>query len=214
MRDSARPFASDSRSGEEKSWYTLRRWWRENVRLSVPSADCRDHYGESISAMSYIVGSKEGLVFAAVLFIGDPYAQARPCRTTTSDESPDAIVRRHPSSHTANATPTANERTFLGYLRTSVALSMLGVVVAQLYRLQHTATPDPVFGYFALSKPLSAILQCSALGVVLLGGIRFWRQQSAMTRGKVHACGFEILTIMIFVALVGLSFVINEDVNG
>lgn len=84
---------------------------------------------------------------------------------------------------------------------------MLGVVVAQLYRLQHSATPNPVFGYFALSKPLAAILQCSALGMVLLGGVRFWRQQAAMARGKVHAGGFEVLVIMAFMSLV--SFVLG-----
>jgi hypothetical protein len=82
---------------------------------------------------------------------------------------------------------------------------MLGVIVAQLYRLQHTQSPDPVFGYFALSKPLSAILHCSALGMVLLGGVRFWRQQAAIARGKVYACGFEVLIIMASMALVSLS---------
>lgn len=79
---------------------------------------------------------------------------------------------------------------------------MLGIVVAQLYRLQHSAIPNPVFGYFVLSKPIAAILQCSALGMVLLGGIRFWRQQSAMARGKVRAGGFEIWLIMAFMGLV------------
>lgn len=92
---------------------------------------------------------------------------------------------------------------------------MLGVIVAQLYRLQHSASPDPVFGYFALSKPLSAILQCSALGMILLGGIRFWRQQSAMARGKVYACGFEILIIMGFMGLVSFDFYCNvKDLMG
>ena len=85
--------------------------------------------------------------------------------------------------------PPANERTFLGYLRTSIALSIIGVMIAQLYRLQHREDPDPVFGYYVLSKPLSAIFQSSALCVVLLGCIRFWRQQSAMAIGKMHAGG-------------------------
>lgn len=82
---------------------------------------------------------------------------------------------------------------------------MLGVIVAQLWRLQHSANPDPIFGYFALSKPLAVILQCSALGMAVLGSIRFWRQQSAMARGKVHAGGFEVLWIMGFMVLVSSS---------
>jgi len=42
----------------------------------------------------------------------------------------------HSGPAEANVGSTANERTYLAYLRTSVALAMLGIVVAQLYRLQ------------------------------------------------------------------------------
>ncbi|KAH7025404.1 hypothetical protein B0J12DRAFT_385417 [Macrophomina phaseolina] len=91
----------------------------------------------------------------------------------------------------------ALERTFLGYLRTSIALSMMGVITAQVMRLQHAPNPDPKFGYYALGKPLAAVFITSAILVVLLGAIRCWRQQDAMVRGKVHAGGWEILTIMI-----------------
>ncbi|KAK5171946.1 uncharacterized protein LTR77_003583 [Saxophila tyrrhenica] len=113
-------------------WYDpVKKFWRHQIRISVPHVDCRDHL--------------------------------------------------------------ANERTFLGYLRTSVALSMIGAVIAQLYRLQHRPNPDDVFGYYVLSKPLAGIFQGAALIVVLLGGIRFWRQQNAMAIGKVHAGGFELI---------------------
>jgi hypothetical protein len=70
-------------------------------------------------------------------------------------------------------------------------------MIAQLYRLQHSEDPSPVFGYYALSKPLSVIFQSSALCVVLLGCIRFWRQQSAMAIGKMHAGGWELIAIAI-----------------
>jgi uncharacterized membrane protein YidH (DUF202 family) len=96
----------------------------------------------------------------------------------------------------------ANERTYLGYLRTSVALSILGVLVAQLYRLQHAPNPSPTFGYFILSKPIAAIFQCSAILLSLLGTVRFYRQQHAMSVGKVHAGGWEILIIVIWLSLV------------
>ncbi|EME44220.1 hypothetical protein DOTSEDRAFT_71901 [Dothistroma septosporum NZE10] len=99
----------------------------------------------------------------------------------------------------------ANERTFLGYLRTSVALSMLGVVLAQLYRIQHNPSPSTIFGYYVLSKPISAILQCSALGLAILGAVRFFRQQAAMTRGKVHAGGWEIMVVVCFSSLLLLA---------
>ncbi|WPB01722.1 uncharacterized protein RHO25_006353 [Cercospora beticola] len=87
----------------------------------------------------------------------------------------------------------ANERTFLGYLRTSVALSMMGVVVAQLWRLQHSPNPDPVFGFYVLSIPIAVILQSAALIVVVIGAIRYWRQQDAMAvYGKVVSGGWEL----------------------
>ncbi|KAK1072828.1 hypothetical protein LTR74_002343 [Friedmanniomyces endolithicus] len=99
----------------------------------------------------------------------------------------------------------ANERTFLGYLRTSLALSMLGITVAQLYRLQHSAVPDAKLGYFILSKPIAGLFQCSAITVVIVGSVRFYRQQHAMSVGKVHVGGWEILSIMGLVFLVSPS---------
>ena len=82
---------------------------------------------------------------------------------------------------------------------------MLGCVVAQLYRLQHREHPSKVFGFYVLSKPLSVIFQAAALLTVLLGGIRFWRQQSAMAIGKVHAGGWEMVTIS------AMLFLVSED---
>ena len=96
----------------------------------------------------------------------------------------------------------ANERTFLGYLRTSLALAMLGVVIAQLYRLQHSPHPDPDLGFFVLSKPISCIFHASAICVALLGSVRFFRQQHAMAIGTVKAGGWEIMVIGVYVLLV------------
>lgn len=102
----------------------------------------------------------------------------------------------------------ALERTFLGYLRTSIALSMTGVLIAQLFRLQHAVNPDAELGYFVLGVPLSAIFMVSSMITVLLGGYRFWRQQNAMLRGKVWAGGWEILLIM------GMIVAVSSLLNG
>ncbi|KAI7355820.1 hypothetical protein KC354_g10663 [Hortaea werneckii] len=99
----------------------------------------------------------------------------------------------------------ANERTYLGYLRTSLALSMVGVVISQLYRLQHSPSPNPVYGYYVLGKPIACIFHASALGVILVGAVRFFRQQSAMSIGKVHAGGWEVLVICGWVFLLLLA---------
>jgi hypothetical protein len=83
---------------------------------------------------------------------------------------------------------------------------MIGIMIAQLYRLQHRSDPDDVFGYFVLSKPLSVILQSAALAVSLLGGFRFWRQQSAMAVGRVHAGGWEFIGTGVLALVVSYCF--------
>ncbi|KAK7540788.1 uncharacterized protein J3D65DRAFT_253531 [Phyllosticta citribraziliensis] len=91
----------------------------------------------------------------------------------------------------------ALERTFLGYLRTSIALSMTGVILAQLFRLQHSLHPDAHLGFYVLGIPLASTFIACAIAVALLGAFRFWRQQSAIVRGKVLAGGWEVLVIMV-----------------
>jgi uncharacterized membrane protein YidH (DUF202 family) len=91
----------------------------------------------------------------------------------------------------------ALERTFMGYLRTSLALSVTGVTIAQLFRLQHSYNPDADFGFFVTGTPLAACFIIAAIIVLSLGAIRFWKQQSAIVRGKVIAGGWEINVIMI-----------------
>ncbi|KAI9687186.1 MAG: hypothetical protein M1820_010512 [Bogoriella megaspora] len=91
---------------------------------------------------------------------------------------------------------------------------MLGVVVAQLFRLQHSINPSKTFGYFVLGKPLAAILEGAAMLTALVGAHRFWRQQTAMTRGKCWAGGWELvfiggglalMTLALFILLVGVD---------
>jgi uncharacterized membrane protein YidH (DUF202 family) len=96
----------------------------------------------------------------------------------------------------------ANERTFLGYLRTSLALSMTAVIISQLFRLQHTESPNKTLGYYVLGTPLACVCIVAATIVLLLGSYRFWRQQNAMLRGKVHAGGWELNVVGITIFMV------------
>ncbi|KAF2459754.1 hypothetical protein BDY21DRAFT_281242 [Lineolata rhizophorae] len=96
----------------------------------------------------------------------------------------------------------ALERTFLGYLRTAVMISMAGTIIAQFFRLQHSVNPDVNLGYFVVGTPLAAVFVGSSVVVVLVGAFRFWRQQNAMVRGKVHAGGWEISLIMVWSVVV------------
>ena len=98
----------------------------------------------------------------------------------------------------------ALERTFLSYLRTSLALSFSSVLIAQFFRLQHTESPDRVLGFFVLGIPLAGICAGAAIAVILLGLFRFWRQQNAILRGKVYAGGWEMNVIGLAVSLVSI----------
>ncbi|KAK6612705.1 hypothetical protein H4I96_01918 [Botrytis cinerea] len=104
--------------------------------------------------------------------------------------------------------PGTLERTFLAYLRTSLALSMLGVSIAQLFRLQHSPTPNPLIGFFVLGKPLACICQGAAITTLLVGSIRSWRHQNAIVRGKALSGGFEVLLIGVGFFLIFLTFLV------
>ncbi|KAF2464032.1 uncharacterized protein BDR25DRAFT_337570 [Lindgomyces ingoldianus] len=108
----------------------------------------------------------------------------------------------------------ALERTFLGYLRTSLALAMTGVLTAQLFRLQHSVNPSPTFGFFVLGIPLAATFIGFGMIVLLIGAFRFWRQQRAMIRGKIYAGGWEIAAIMgLSIVLCTVAFVLITAVD-
>ncbi|KAM5355100.1 hypothetical protein ACJ41O_001746 [Fusarium nematophilum] len=94
----------------------------------------------------------------------------------------------------------ANERTFLGYLRTSVMMSMVGTLVLQLFTLNHHGAG---FGYTLVGKPLATTCYAFSAGTVILGAVRSWRHQDSMLRGMALAGGFEVHVLGICSMLVG-----------
>ena len=85
-----------------------------------------------------------------------------------------------------------------------MALTIVGVIIAQLFRLQHTEHPDKTVGFFVLGTPLAAVCIGGSMLIMALGAYRFWRQQNAMLRGKVHAGGWDINAVGGVVLLVRL----------
>ncbi|OOQ86851.1 hypothetical protein PEBR_19846 [Penicillium brasilianum] len=83
----------------------------------------------------------------------------------------------------------ALERTLLAYIRTSGVISMQGVLISQLFRLQE---PGDRLKFYVAGKPLAVTCHCVAILVALIGAFRFWRQQGAISVGKVHAGGWEL----------------------
>ena len=92
----------------------------------------------------------------------------------------------------------------MSYLKTSQALALFGVLLAQLFRLHHNKNPDPILGFHAVGKRLAAICQGGAILILLLGVIRWRTYQHAMLRRKALSGGFEVTTV--WVGLAGVSF--------
>ncbi|KAL2009506.1 hypothetical protein VTN00DRAFT_5313 [Thermoascus crustaceus] len=113
----------------------------------------------------------------------------------------------------------ALERTFLAYIRTSLAFSMQGVLIAQLFHLQRLmANPSPRFGFYRVGIPLSVTCHCTAILVAGMGAHRFWKQQSAMALGKVYAGGWEVnciglLTTGVVVTMFALAVAIIIEID-
>ena len=83
-----------------------------------------------------------------------------------------------------------------------MAFVNLGVLISQLFRLQHTETPDRVLGYFVLGIPLAATLIGAGILILLFGAHRTWRQQHALLCGKIWAGGWEVVAVIIVCLLV------------
>lgn len=69
---------------------------------------------------------------------------------------------------------------------------MLGAVIAQLFRLQNSPSPNGAISLYVLAVPLACICQAAALITALTGGYRYWCQQIAMARGQALASGWEL----------------------
>ncbi|KAJ5579488.1 uncharacterized protein N7459_005473 [Penicillium hispanicum] len=104
----------------------------------------------------------------------------------------------------------ALERTFLAYIRTSVVIAMQGVLIAQLFRLQRSPASEDRLKFYQVGIPLSVTCHCVAVIVAAIGAYRFWRQQSAFLRGKVHAGGWELNFVGIFLfAIILVTLIIS-----
>lgn len=84
---------------------------------------------------------------------------------------------------------------------------MQGVLIAQLFRLQRSISQErSELTYFEVAIPLSVACHCVALLVVAIGAFRFWRQQSSIVSGVVHAGGWELNWTGILIAAVSSGY--------
>lgn len=96
-------------------------------------------------------------------------------------------------------------------MRSAQAFAMLGVVIAQLMRLQSSPSPDPILGFFVLSRPLSCTCHIIALLTASLGCYRFFQWQSAMDRGQATSGGFAITFLFALTFLVSYRIRVSDS---
>ncbi|KZP19232.1 hypothetical protein FIBSPDRAFT_688937, partial [Athelia psychrophila] len=73
----------------------------------------------------------------------------------------------------------ASERTFLVYVRTSLVIVSTGVALVQLFILSPSSTSIQKF-----ARPIGTATVALAFSILLVGSVRFFTIQSALTRGK------------------------------
>ncbi|KII90940.1 hypothetical protein PLICRDRAFT_174292 [Plicaturopsis crispa FD-325 SS-3] len=100
----------------------------------------------------------------------------------------------------------ASERTFLAYVRTSLALSSMGVALTQLFSISFSTTngdsvspnASPVQQSPALRRyasPLGAVIILFGISVLALGTSRYFIIQSALTSGKFPAARRSLVVL-------------------
>ncbi|KAH7909911.1 hypothetical protein BJ138DRAFT_169691 [Hygrophoropsis aurantiaca] len=103
----------------------------------------------------------------------------------------------------------ASERTYLAYVRTSLACASAGVALVQLFTLSTTANAQ-IQGGINLEKfarPFGATIVLLGLGILVLGLVRYFMTQSALLKGNFPVARNSITAIaFILGAIVGIVF--------
>jgi uncharacterized membrane protein YidH (DUF202 family) len=105
------------------------------------------------------------------------------------------------------------ERTFLAWLRTSLAFASIGIAITQLFRLNTasagTGGSDPYQHLRQMGKPLGATFLAISIVMLLVGFHRYFESQHWIIRGKFPASrGSIALVAFITFALMITSLVV------
>ncbi|KAI3323501.1 hypothetical protein HD806DRAFT_89567 [Xylariaceae sp. AK1471] len=90
----------------------------------------------------------------------------------------------------------AVERTFLAWLRTSLAFASIGIAITQLFRLNSSITDGQSANHFRhLGRPLGTTFIGISILVLFLGYHRFYQPQQWLLKGKFPASRGTIILV-------------------
>ncbi|KAK0667161.1 hypothetical protein QBC41DRAFT_324403 [Cercophora samala] len=111
----------------------------------------------------------------------------------------------------------ALERTFLAWLRTSLAFASIGIAITQLFRLNTSLADDDHQSYTLrhLGKPLGSTFLAISILILFLGYNRYLESQAWVIKGKFPASrGTIILVSFIAFAVTVASLIVVIAVQG
>ncbi|KIM78477.1 hypothetical protein PILCRDRAFT_98382 [Piloderma croceum F 1598] len=109
----------------------------------------------------------------------------------------------------------ASERTFLAYVRTSLAIASTGVALVQLFTISGFSSTKPSSGGLTpttpaiqrYARPLGATTVVLGLVVLVIGLVRYFTIQSALTKGSFPVARVTVAFIAVVLsALVVIVF--------
>ena len=105
----------------------------------------------------------------------------------------------------------ANERTFLAWVRTSIAVMGLGFVIARfglwLRELAEKINPQAHAGSTGISLPLGAIIISFGALLTVLAGWRYHVVNRAIERGEIEGDPRMVVIITVGVAVLALAII-------
>ncbi|PPQ81264.1 hypothetical protein CVT25_015048 [Psilocybe cyanescens] len=131
-----------------------------------------------------------------------------PSRSKSRFTLPEGISLRLENSGSVARDHLASERTFLAYMRTSLAIASSGVALVQLFSVASaSATQGSTHLLRVYIRPLGASTVLVGLLVLFIGVTRYFTVQSALTKGYFPAARIATGFIaVVLTALVTLTF--------
>lgn len=145
-----------------------------------------------------------------------PTTRAGSTKSLHRREKPSALTRLRGARHNPNLTLVnsgsvardhlANERTVLAYVRTSLALSSMGVALVQLFTLSNSSgESNKTIHIYA--RPLGAAGVALGLVTLFIGVVRYFTVQIALTEGKYPVARITVLFVgAVLTALICVVF--------